>query len=123
MVTTYYMYHTPTQHDYIKSPITNTIPTQKNGGPQPKSSLGTPKTTSICRQRSYIIPKVLILNDRLGKYIDKYKITKKFTSYLCQWTLPNTHIYQKWLAQISIAMKQPQYHQFPCTNAYKVLYP
>ena len=30
---------------------------------------------------------------------DKYKITKIFNTYLCQWTLQNNTIYNKWVPQ------------------------
>ena len=40
-----------------------------------------------------------IIKDRLNTYKDKNQITKKYTSYLCQWLLPNETIYHKWLPQ------------------------
>ena len=40
-----------------------------------------------------------IKNDRPCAHTDKYKIKKKYTSYLCQWTLPNNITYDKWLSQ------------------------
>ena len=40
-----------------------------------------------------------ILNDRPHTYTDKNQITKIYTSYLCQWILPNKTIYNKWLPQ------------------------
>ena len=48
-----------------------------------------------------------IKNDRPCAYTDKYKIKKKYTSYLCQWTLPNDITYDKWL---------PQKELFPWNN-------
>ena len=42
-----------------------------------------------------------IKNDRPCAYTYKYEITKKYTSYLCQWTLPNETTYNKWLPQKS----------------------
>ena len=40
-----------------------------------------------------------IINDRSHTYIDKNNITKKYTSYLCQWIAPNDLTYNKWLSQ------------------------
>ena len=40
-----------------------------------------------------------ILKDCPHTYKDKDKFTKKSTSYLCQWILPNETIYNKWLPQ------------------------
>jgi hypothetical protein len=40
-----------------------------------------------------------IKNNRPGTYTYKYKITKKYMSYLCQWLLPNGTNYNKWLPQ------------------------
>ena len=40
---------------------------------------------------------------------DKYKITKKFNTYLCQRTLQNNTIYNKWLPQGDLfPLNQPQ---------------
>jgi hypothetical protein len=36
-----------------------------------------------------------ILDHKEHKILDKYKILKKYTSYLCQWILPNQPIYTK----------------------------
>ena len=40
-----------------------------------------------------------IINHKLNKTKDKYKITKKYTSYLCQWITQNHTTYNKWLPQ------------------------
>ena len=40
-----------------------------------------------------------IIHDRSHTYIDKNHITKKYTSYLCQWITPTDFIYNKWLPQ------------------------
>ena len=48
-----------------------------------------------------------IINDRLGTYKDKNKMTKAYMAYLCQWTLPNEILYNKWL---------PQKELFPWNN-------
>ena len=38
-----------------------------------------------------------ILNHKEIKTKDKYKITKKYQTFLCQWNLPNSIIYNKWM--------------------------
>ena len=59
-----------------------------------------------------------IRNGRSCTYTDKYKITKKYASYLCQWRLPNETTYNKWL---------PQKELFPWNNQnainHKILLP
>jgi hypothetical protein len=43
-----------------------------------------------------------ILNHKIHNLLDNDQIYKKFTSYLCQWHLPNGHIFNKWLPQYII---------------------
>jgi hypothetical protein len=45
------------------------------------------------------IPIQNILDHKEYKLLDTNKIVKKYTSYLCQWILPNQQIYNKWLPQ------------------------
>ena len=40
-----------------------------------------------------------ILDHKEIKTKDKYKITKKYQTYLCQWNLTNNIIYNKWMLQ------------------------
>ena len=40
-----------------------------------------------------------ILDHKVIKTKDKYKITKKCQTFLCQWNLPNNIIYNKWMLQ------------------------
>ena len=40
-----------------------------------------------------------ILSHKSNETKDKYKIYKKFNTYLCQWSLPNNTTYNKWLPQ------------------------
>ena len=43
-----------------------------------------------------------ILDHKETKTKDKYKITKVYQSFLCQWSLPNNIIYNKWIPQREI---------------------
>ena len=40
-----------------------------------------------------------IINNHPHTYKNKHKIIKHYTSYLCQWILPNETKYHKWLPQ------------------------
>ena len=40
-----------------------------------------------------------ILNHKSNETKDKYKITRKYNTYLCQWTLQNNITYNKWMPQ------------------------
>jgi hypothetical protein len=42
-------------------------------------------------------PIFTILNHKNHNLLDNNLVTKKFTSYLCQWHLPNGNIFNKWL--------------------------
>jgi hypothetical protein len=44
-------------------------------------------------------PILNIIDHKEYKLFDTNKIVKKYTSYLCQWILPNQQIYNKWLPQ------------------------
>ena len=44
-------------------------------------------------------PIQIILNHKSNETKDKYKITKRITTYLCQWSLQNNTIYHKWIPQ------------------------
>ena len=65
----------------------------------------------IFRQNQFPIQS--IIKYRSNTYKDKIKITKKYTSYLCQWLLPNKTIYDKWL---------PQKDLFPWNNQNTINY-
>ena len=54
-------------------------------------------------------PIQIILKHKSNETKDKYKITKKFNTYLCQWTLQNNTTYNKWLPQGDLfPLNQPQ---------------
>jgi hypothetical protein len=62
-----------------------------------------------------------ILDHKTHKIFDKYKIIKKYTSYLCQWTLPNQAIYTKWLPQhklIPWTIQTTPNHNIPLLTQY-----
>jgi hypothetical protein len=64
-----------------------------------------------------------ILDHKEHKIFDKYKIIKKYTSYLCQWTLPNQCIYTKWIPQHKLlpwtTQTTPNHNIPPLTHYYK----
>ena len=43
-----------------------------------------------------------ILDHKEIKTKDKYKITKEYQTFLCQWNLPNNRVYNKWIPQKEI---------------------
>ena len=65
----------------------------------PPLSLEHPKPPPYILKDPTHFPIQSIRNDRPCAYTDKYKITKKYTSYLCQWTLTNEINHNKWLPQ------------------------
>jgi hypothetical protein len=44
----------------------------------------------------------IILNHKDKKHLDSHQVIKKYTTYLCQWKLPNGNFYHKWLPQNKI---------------------
>ena len=50
-------------------------------------------------QRPQEYHKSTILAHKIITIKDKYKITKNYDTYLCQWTQPNNNIYNKWMPQ------------------------
>jgi hypothetical protein len=64
-----------------------------------------------------------ILDHKEHKILEKYKIIKKYTSYLCQWILPNQPIYTKWLPQHKLLpwaeQTTPNHNIPPLTQYYK----
>ena len=50
----------------------------------------------------------IILNHKSNEIKDKYKKTKKFNTYLCQWSLQNNTTYNKWMSQYELfPLNQP----------------
>ena len=58
-----------------------------------------PKPPAHIQNNPIQFPIHSIIKDHPHTYTDKNKITKKYTTYLCQWMLPNETIYHKWLPQ------------------------
>ena len=56
-----------------------------------------PPPNVINNPMRFAINKILDHKTKIIK--DKYKITKKFNTYLCQWTLQKNIIYNKWMQQ------------------------
>ena len=66
-----------------------------------------PKPPSHIQHNHTKFPIQSIINDHPHTYKDKHKITKHYTSFLCQWILLNEIKYYKWL---------PQRELFPWNN-------
>ena len=94
------------QHHHI---ITRTHGHTPHPPPPPLSS--NPRPPLPIQNNPTHYPLHSILNDRPHTYKDTNQITKTYTSYLCQWKLPNATVYNKWL---------PQRHLFPWNNQHTI---
>ena len=85
-------YQIPTRH-------INTRPRNHNIHPPPPPPPEYPKPPPHILKNYTQFPLHSIIKDRSHTHKDKNKITKEYTSYLCQWILPNESTYNKWLPQ------------------------
>ena len=89
----------------------NTRPSRHNAHPHRPPHPDYPKPPLHIQHNHIQYPIHSILNDRPHTYTDTHQITKTYTSYLCQWTLPNATTYNKWL---------PQKALFPWNNPHTI---
>ena len=73
----------------IERPVHPTTPQHPQHSPPPTKVLNNPSKFPIQN----------IISHKYNKTKDKYKITKNYNTYLCQWTLDNYTIYNKWMSQ------------------------
>ena len=79
-------------------PRTTKTPIHLPTPPHPPQPLPPPNI----RNNPIRYPTHSILNHKVIKRKDKYKITKEYQTILCQWNLPNNIIYNKWMPQREI---------------------
>ena len=89
----------------------NTRPSRHNAHPHRPPHPDYPKPPLHIQHNHIQYPIHSILNNRPHTYTDTHQITKTYTSYLCQWTLPNATTYNKWL---------PQKALFPWNNPHTI---
>ena len=87
----------------------HTIPPQQAQQPSPPTHI---------KNNPLRYPIQTILNHKVHETKDKYKITKKYTTYLCQWSLQNNITYHKWLTQNELF---PLNHPSVITHNCKIL--
>ena len=73
----------------VERPIHYTPPQQPQYPSPPTNIINNPNK----------FPIEIIISHKLKKTKDKYKIIKNFNTYLCQWTLRDQTIYNKWMPQ------------------------
>ena len=77
------------QPRFIERPVHPTTPQHPQHSPPPTKILNNPSKFTIQN----------IISHKYNKIKDKYNITKNYNTYLCQWTLDNYTIYNKWMSQ------------------------
>ena len=81
--------------DHNIEPRTTETPIPSSMPPHPPQPLSPPNI----KNNPLRYPIHSILDHKEIKTKDKYKITKEYQTFLCQWNLPNNIIYNKWMPQ------------------------
>ena len=84
---------------HVQNHNIHTRPREHNTHPPPPPPLEYRKPPLHILKDPTNFPIHIILNNRPSTYKDKYKITKKFTTYLCQWSFLDEVTYNIWLPQ------------------------
>jgi hypothetical protein len=95
--TQHYLPRTLLPQYIIRNP--HILPSQRLSTPHPPPHPLYPLPPQFILNNLIHFPIHSILDHKEHKIFDKYKIIKKYTSYLCQWILPNQCIYTKWIPQ------------------------